>query len=130
MILISLSLNGSAAAPQPLAGAPAFKFKQRSYRRITMDSLDGFAQKPRHRQRDNLHAADRRAQDSISCYQFVNRRFAQSFDPHLVEDGMGNAGQDLPGALLLEQLGRRRPACPPFRSNHPPATRPCRESRR
>ena len=99
VIQISLSLNRFGGCAQRLTGAPAFKFKQRSHRRITMNSLDGFAQKPRHRQRGNLHAADRRAKDSISCNQFVNSRFSQSFDAHLVQNGVGNAGQNLLGPL-------------------------------
>ena len=44
-----------------LTGAPALKFKQRSHRRIAMNSLDGFAQQSRHRQGGNLHPVYRRA---------------------------------------------------------------------
>src|SRR2546430_15226410 len=55
-----------------LAGPTALKFKKRSNRRITVDSLDRFAQQSRHREGGNLYPVYRRAQDSISCYQFVN----------------------------------------------------------
>ena len=57
-------------------GAPALKFKQGVHRRITMNPLDGFTQKPRHGQRGYLHTVNRRALDCISCYQFVNGRIA------------------------------------------------------
>src|SRR5260370_41823677 len=85
--------------------APALKFKQRSDRRITMDSLNGFAQKARDRQGRDVHPCNNRAENSISCHQFVNRGFSQSFDPHFVEDGMRDTGDYLPGALAFKQPG-------------------------
>ena len=70
-----------------------------------MDSFDGFAQKPRDRQRRNFDAADCGAEDSISCDQFVNSRFAQSFDTHFSQNGMRNAGENSAGAFFLQELG-------------------------
>ena len=70
MALISFSkIKLSFAA---LTGAPAFEFKQRIHRRIAVNPLDGFTQKSRHGQRDNLHTVNWRALDCISCNQFVN----------------------------------------------------------
>src|SRR2546426_12683308 len=74
-----------------LARPPAFKFKKRRYRRITMDLLDRLAQKPRDRQGGNFPPPKRRAQDRINCYQFVNGGFLQSFDAGLVQNCVGDA---------------------------------------
>src|SRR5262245_57888951 len=62
----------SGAAASALTRPPTLKFKQRSHRRIAVDSLDGFAQQTGHRQSDNPHPVDGRAQDSISRDKFVN----------------------------------------------------------
>src|SRR5687768_10793294 len=67
------------SGPARLTRASALKFKQRIDRRIVMDSFDGFAQKPCDGQCCNLDTANCRAKDSISCNQFVNDRFSQSF---------------------------------------------------
>src|SRR5258708_7463138 len=59
-----------------LTGAPTLELKERSNRRITVDSFDGFAQKGRYRKRRNLYAINSRAKNGISCYQFVNSGFS------------------------------------------------------
>src|SRR5689334_494143 len=56
----------------PSTRAPALKLKKRSHRGITVDSLDRFAQQPRHRKRGDLHPVYRRAENSISRDKFVN----------------------------------------------------------
>src|SRR5258708_22934917 len=89
-----------------LVGSAAFEFKQRGHRRITMDSLDGFAQKAGYRQSGYLHSADGRAKDSISCDQFVNTRFSQSGDADFVQNGVGDAGQDFLCAFAFKQFCR------------------------
>src|SRR6185437_7680353 len=101
---IFLICSGSAQ----LTGASALKFKQRIYRRIIMDSLDSFAQKSRNRQRGDPDTVNRRAKDSISCYQFVNIRFFQSLDADLVQNRVRDTGQNLLRPLLLQQSRRVR----------------------
>ena len=52
--------------------APAFEFKERVHRRIAVNPLDGFAQKPGHRQRRYFYTVNCGALDCIRCNQFVN----------------------------------------------------------
>src|SRR6185312_9285262 len=103
--LIFLNCYGSALQ---LTAASAFKFEQRIYRRIIMDSLDSFAQTSRDRQRRYINTVNCRAKDSISCYQFVNIRFLQSFHADLTQNRVRDAGQNLLRAFLFQEGGSVR----------------------
>jgi hypothetical protein len=102
---IVFTIASAAYPPGALTGAPAFKFKQRSDRRITMDSLDRFAQKPATDSVVIFTPLNRRAEDSISCNNSSIADFRNLSMPIFVEDGVGNAGQHLLGPLGLSSAG-------------------------